>query len=206
MVNETEPPTLLVTARLFLCRPDAERHTAPAFAVIDAERQRLSRWLPWVSRIQSLADERHFMERSCTLWDRREELHWVVLDRQTGAFVGSCGLHHIDWSVGLAELGYWISQGFEGSGRMREAVQAVQDAAFGLGLRRLEVRCSANNERSAAIPERLGYHLDGVLRQNVWLGGSFVDTRVYSLLDGEQGEGSGQIIDPADPVVDRARR
>jgi len=32
------------------------------------------------------------------------------------------------------------------------------------------------------VPERLGFHLDGVLREQEWVDGRFVDHAVYTLL------------------------
>jgi RimJ/RimL family protein N-acetyltransferase len=54
-----------------------------------------------------------------------------------------------------------------------------------LGYRRLEWRCSPENEASMRAAERFGYTLEGILRQNAWIKGRNWDTAVYAILDGE---------------------
>lgn len=64
--------------------------------------------------------------------------------------------------------------------------RAVVDYAFGrLGLHRVEIRCAADNHRSRAIPERLGFTQEGVLRESGYLNGRFVDMVVYGVLASE---------------------
>jgi RimJ/RimL family protein N-acetyltransferase len=50
----------------------------------------------------------------------------------------------------------------------------------------MEIRCDPLNERSLAVPRKLGYTLDATLRANVrGAGGAMRDTMVWSLLRGE---------------------
>jgi RimJ/RimL family protein N-acetyltransferase len=55
-----------------------------------------------------------------------------------------------------------------------------------MGARRLEIRCSPENSRSRAVPERLGFHLVGVLRESGISGaGELEDKMIWSLLASE---------------------
>ena len=72
----------------------------------------------------------------------REDLRFHLFSKETGEFVGSSGLHRIDWSIPKFEIGYWLSTEFEGNGYMTEAVQRIEQFAFEqLGARRVEIRC-----------------------------------------------------------------
>jgi len=51
-----------------------------------------------------------------------------------------------------------------------------------LGLNRVEIRCDPANTRSRAIPERLGFTQEGVLRQVGTLSHGYYDHVVYGLL------------------------
>ena len=58
------------------------------------------------------------------------------------------------------EVGYWLREEATGQGLATEASEALLRAAASLpGITLAEIRCDERNTRSAAIPERLGFHL-----------------------------------------------
>jgi len=69
---------------------------------------------------------------------------------------------------------------------MTEAVEAI----FGFAVRelaanRVEIRCDERNVRSAAVAERLGFPLEGVLRSDARAtDGSLRNTKVYAKVRG----------------------
>jgi ribosomal-protein-serine acetyltransferase len=66
---------------------------------------------------------------------------------------------------------------------MTEAVRALTAHALGpWRLNRFEIRVAVGNERSAAIPLRLGFVEEGVLREAERHGDRYLDLRVFSLL------------------------
>ena len=54
-----------------------------------------------------------------------------------------------------------------------------------LAFNRIEIRCSAENLRSAAIPQRFGFKLEGHLRQAEMRNGKLHDFLIYGLLASE---------------------
>lgn len=103
-----------------------------------------------------------------------------------GELVGVIDLHEINRTNGNAQIGYWLTKQAEGRGLMSRACRAVLGMAFGaLALERVEIRCAVGNHRSCAIPERLGFQFEGVLRHAEALHGGYVDLRLYSLLASE---------------------
>jgi ribosomal-protein-serine acetyltransferase len=84
------------------------------------------------------------------------------------------------------EIGYWISAKFEGNGIITHSCKALIAYAFNeLKLNRVEIRCATENGRSRAIPERLGFKLEGVLRESEWRHTRFYDMAIYGLLQNE---------------------
>jgi RimJ/RimL family protein N-acetyltransferase len=66
---------------------------------------------------------------------------------------------------------------------MTEGVRALTTYAFDFWrLDRVEIRVAVGNLRSAAIPQRLGFVEEGVLRQAERHGDCFKDIVVYSML------------------------
>ncbi len=71
-------------------------------------------------------------------------------------------------------------------GIIKEAVNAVTKYAFDvLRAKRVEIRCDTENVRSKKVCERLGFELEGTLRQNDLKchGGGPRDTHVYACID-----------------------
>lgn len=66
---------------------------------------------------------------------------------------------------------------------MTEAARALVDhALFVWRLNRVEIRAAVGNERSRAIPERLGFRNEGTLRRVERVGDRYLDCVVYSVL------------------------
>jgi ribosomal-protein-serine acetyltransferase len=66
---------------------------------------------------------------------------------------------------------------------MTEAVRAHVGHAFATwGLNRILIQAAVDNGRSRAIPERLGFREEGVLREVESVGGRMLDGVVYAML------------------------
>ena len=164
-------------AELRLLEP---HHAAEVFALIDAERERLRQWLPWVDTAAEVADTTAFIEDALKKFAARQS---IVVGIWSGAqFAGVVGAGFRS-DAPTAEIGYWVGREFEGRGLVTAACQAVLGYLFGeRGVHRVEVRCEPDNSRSSAIAERLGCTYEGTLRDDANINGRFVDHRVYSLL------------------------
>jgi ribosomal-protein-serine acetyltransferase len=150
------------------------------FGVIDANRDRLRAWMPWVDPTQGPADTRAFIERVRASGD--EDGLGIFVDR---SYVGGIGLRP-DEVNGDAEIGYWIGAAYEGRGLVTRACRALIDRAFGdLGLHRVTIRVAPDNARSRAIPERLGFREEGVMREAGASAFGHHDLVLYGLLDRE---------------------
>jgi ribosomal-protein-serine acetyltransferase len=153
-----------------------------AFAAVDANRERLHRWMPWEERTRSPADTRTFIERAnASENDLEGNGIWVGPE-----FAGAIGMR-INTESQSAELGYWLTEAFEGRGLMTKACRLFINHAFGeLGLHRVTIQAGTENVRSRAVAERLGFTLEGTLRDAGRVGGGhYVDLAVYGLLENE---------------------
>ncbi|SEN96799.1 Protein N-acetyltransferase, RimJ/RimL family [Mesobacillus persicus] len=139
------------------------------YEAIKASIEELKPWMPFAQSEQSEQDVESNIRQAHINFLKREDLRLLVFLKETGDLVASSGLHRIDWSVPKLEIGYWIDSRFSGKGYMTEAVQGISDFAFReLQARRLEIRCDVKNQKSRAIPERLGFTLEGILRNDDW--------------------------------------
>lgn len=180
----TPPPEVIRTPRLILRRHDpalADR----MFQCVDQDRERLARFLPWVDFVTTVDHEQTYISRTQEDWEARRMFDFGIFTREGDTYLGNVGVHHLAWSNARCEIGYWLVGSAEGGGYMTEAVAGLERELFGLGLHRIEIRCSSLNHRSAGVPERLGYRLEGTLREALVERGAFRDVRIYGKLRGE---------------------
>lgn len=132
---------------------------------INASINELKPWLPFAQHEQSEEDVEINIREAHLNFLKREDLRLLVFLKETGEHIASSGLHRINWAVPKFEIGYWIDSRFSGKGYMTEAVQGIVDfATTELKAHRLEIRCDSANVKSRAIPERLGFTLEGILK------------------------------------------
>lgn len=111
-------------------------------------------------------------------------LIFVIHSRNGGEVLGDCGLHHADPRRRQAEIGYCLARRHWGKGYMTEALEALIDYGFkGAGLLRIEARIPSRNLSSVRLVERLGFHLEGYLRERWVTGnGEVADVSLYGLV------------------------
>lgn len=154
------------------------------FALTEANRTRLRRWLPWVDDVQTVEDTKAFIALAKGQARRRLGLHCALWWK--GRPVGVVGFNAFDWANRLGSIGYWLAEHAEGHGLMTRAVAALVDHGFETeGLNRIEIRVAVRNHRSRAIPQRLGFRHEGTLHEVENLYGRYVDHALYARLKGE---------------------
>lgn len=152
-------------------------------AAIKASMDELKPWLGFVQDDPSPKDTEINTLESHILFLKRENLRYLIFDKETDEFIGTTGFHAVEWDIPKMEIGYWISTAHSGKGFMIEAVGALTDLAINdFGCCRVEIRCDAENTKSRAVPEKLGYALEGTLHNDELSvdGKRLTDTCIYA--------------------------
>jgi ribosomal-protein-serine acetyltransferase len=173
-----------VDARTRLRAP-ADADAAPLFAIIDANRVHLRRWLPWVDGVTEAADTANFLRGV----NERNAIgtSLELLIEHAGELAGCAGYRVIDPANRSGEIGYWLRADRGGRGIMTACCRALVAHGFDkLDLNRIVIAAATENAKSRAVAERLGFRFEGGLRQPEWLYDHFVDHAVYSLLRSER--------------------
>jgi len=136
------------------------------FELVNASRGHLLPWLSWAHEAhRDLNATMHFVATQAMNAEKpltRDGIGVVVVERATRGLLGMTGLHDLRRDSASCEIGYWLRHDRWGEGLMTEAVRAWISALLrpqdrgGFGLARIRIYCSASNERSVRIPERLG--------------------------------------------------
>jgi len=165
-------------------RQFAPHEAEQVFDLVDRNREALRVWLPWVDQTRWVDDIREFVSRAASQFEAGLGPNFGIwLD---GTIVGAVGCHPIDHAHRSCSLGYWIASGHSGKGIVTLCCKHLLDYLFDeLGLHRVEIRCATGNTRSCAIPSRLGFRLEGVLREAEWVNDRWLDLNVWSMLEQE---------------------
>ncbi|MCW5889692.1 MAG: GNAT family N-acetyltransferase [bacterium] len=112
---------------------------------------------------------------------------FAIMTRGDGIHVGTCGLHEIDATSRHARLGMVIGRKDHwGRGFATEAIVLLCQHAFEtLNLRRLWLSCYATNDRALRLYRRLGFEVEGRLREHAFIEGQYVDELQLGMLRGE---------------------
>lgn len=177
-------PDSFETERLTIRAPRPGDAPAVVEAVIESL-DALRPWMPWAREAPTIEDAEIRIRKAVAKWITREDLLLHLYLKGSDTWVGGSGLHRIDWEARKFEIGYWVRTRFAGQGYVSEAVHGISDFAFKrLGAHRVEIRCDAQNARSAAVAKRCGYFLEGTLRRNsLGVDGDVRDTLVFSKID-----------------------
>ena len=152
-------------------------------ALIERERERLAAWMPWAAA-QDFEGTAAFIERTRGQLEANQGFQAALI--RDGRIAGTVGFHALDWTNRATSIGYWLSAEAEGRGLMTAAVRALVDHAFGAWrLNRVTIEAAVGNARSRAIPERLGFRQEGILRQSELVGGRYLDGVLYATLAAE---------------------
>jgi RimJ/RimL family protein N-acetyltransferase len=171
-------PTLR-TERLLL-RPFAERDRDDIYALqSDAHVLRFWDSPPWTDPARAEV----FLERSHRMAAEDDGLRVAIERADDGAFLGWCSLHDWNPTFRSVKTGYCLAQPAWGHGYATEATGALLDWAYAeLDLNRVQAEVDTRNPESARVLEKLGFVLEGTMREDCIVDGVVSDSWVYGLL------------------------
>jgi len=130
-------------------------------SAIESSQPELARWLPWADPMPALEAERDFLRDRQAAFDLDADWGYSLIESGTDELVGGAGLHPRE--SGTVEIGYWVRTDRTRRGYATAAAGALRDAAFQYlpDVERVIIRMDQANVASAAVPPKLGFHLDG---------------------------------------------
>lgn len=152
------------------------QHAEAIFELVNRNREHLRRWLPFVDATQDADYTRSFFKDQLRQLAEGRALTLTIF--YEGRAAGVVGLNRIDAVNRVTSIGYWLDEKLTGRGLMTQAVRRLVSLAFeNFPVDRIEIHCAPDNKASCAIPERLGFTREAVLRQAL-RAHEFVDDRV----------------------------
>jgi ribosomal-protein-serine acetyltransferase len=143
----------------------------------------LKAWLPFAQELPTVEETEINLRNAHINFLKRESFRFLIFHKDTNDFIGTTSLQGIDWDIPKCEIGYWVNTRFSGNGYMTEAVKELTNLGLNhIEFRRIEIRCESTNLKSRSIPEKLGFVLEGILRNDDLSadGNKLTDTCFYS--------------------------
>ncbi len=162
-----------------------QEDAADIFAAINSQREYLGKWLPFVEQTKSVFDTQSFVDSIIDL--PKDKMEYTFTIRIDGSLAGLIGFKSTDRANRKTEIGYWLSESFQGRGIITKSVKRLCEFAFQeLNMNRIQIKCAVGNSASIAVPERLGFMREGIERDGELLTGAlFTDLYIFSLLFSE---------------------
>lgn len=110
-------------------------------------------------------------------------IRWALERKVDQVFLGTCGLFEWAQHWRKCTLGYELGRAAWGQGYMHEALRAVLPWGFEQWkLNRIEAQIHLENSASLRLAERLGFRVEGTLRQVGFWNDSYHDLQQLALL------------------------
>ncbi|WP_413375953.1 GNAT family N-acetyltransferase [Alkalihalobacillus sp. 1P02AB] len=117
---------------------------------------------------------------------RKENALIMAIENQEKELVGWVHLSNVSHGHGRAEIGLLLAPEFRGHGYGKEAMEEMIKMGFHqLRLHKIYLTTRAINERAIGLYKKLGFQVEGTLRQHSFINGTYYDTIFMGLLASE---------------------
>lgn len=137
-------------------------------AAVDSSIEHLLPWMPWARfEPQSVEEKVQLLRRFRGQFDLDTNYIYGIFSRDETEQLGGSGFHKRA-DEGSLEIGYWVAASAIGRGIATEVTAVQTRAGFELaGLDRIDIQVEPTNDRSLAIPRKLGFTEEGRLRRRL---------------------------------------
>ncbi len=170
----------LIGSKVYLRPLDLEDIAALTMWLNDAE---VTRHLRVHRPLTRMAEEAYLRKLS----ESESDVVLGIMVRETEQFIGVAGLHQLDPRNRHAQFGIFVGEKSAwGKGYGTEATRLMVCHAFDtLNLNRVWLHVYEYNERAVRVYQKVGFQIEGRLRQDTFRDGRYWDTLVMAVLRDE---------------------
>jgi ribosomal-protein-serine acetyltransferase len=174
--------SLILKGSGILLRSVELKNANELFGIIEESREHLKKWLPWVEYVRSVNDERHIVGQWIYEMQMRSAIHLCMVFEDKIA--GLLSTHQIDWINERTSIGYWVRKEMTGNNLATTATAVLMNYLFEkLRLHRIYIQAATDNGASNKVIKKLGFKLEGVLRENERVQEHYLDHNIYGMTD-----------------------
>ena len=134
----------------------------------------------------SIEDARTLIRRFIDDIENNAGITWAITMKNDPVLIGTIGFWKVLPEHSRAEIGYLLDCEFQGKGIMDEALKLVTEYGFNtMKLHSIEADTSPANLASRKLLEKNKFVQEGYFKENFYFNGQYLDTVVYSILDGK---------------------
>ncbi len=171
-----------------LIRPYRRSDVDALYEAVRESVDEVKQWLSWCHSGYSRDESEAWVAACSQAWANGESYDFGIFDARSTAYLGGCGLNHLNHLHQLANLGYWVRTSCAGRGIASAAAQLVAHFGFEeLGLTRIEIVASVENAPSQRVAEKVGATREGIQRNRLVNGERIDDAVMYSLIPADLG-------------------
>ncbi|RLM24839.1 GNAT family N-acetyltransferase [Brenneria alni] len=152
------------------------RDAGAIFALVQEEKPRLRRTLPWPDSVKHINDTLSTIKANRDKFAAGNSAVYVI--RWDGVIAGIVSFNTLQDQEGV--IGYWIAEKFEGKGIAFQSVSTLIQAYVNAGIiNRCVIKASVENARSNALAQRLGYVFYKREKEAEKIGDRYFDQNIY---------------------------
>lgn len=152
------------------------------YNLVNDNRPRLINFFPGTSaRTTSIEETQEYMMEISENMQSKTYLPYIIIDKTTDRYIGLVDFKNMDWRVPKTEMGYLIDKDYEGFGIITRAAKLViQYVIDQYDFKKILCRISPENPSSINVVKRLGFELEGKIRNDfVSPTGGTIDLHYY---------------------------
>lgn len=171
----------------FALRPFRRRDVTSVHRAVEASLPELAQWLPWAAQNYSRTVTHNFIRDSISSWNDNKAFDFAIRRHDDpDRHIGNVSVWWVSRVNRVGEIGYWVRSDETSRGIGTEVTARALEIGFReMGLHRLTLRIAVGNRPSERIAEKLGFRLEGTLRDEVRVGNRWIDHTIWGLLDRE---------------------
>lgn len=160
------------------------KHSNELYNLIIENKSFLSEWLPWVEHTETIDDTINFINNSISGYKAITSIQYIIYYKNN--ISGILGINDIKIRNRSVSIGYWLGEKFQGKGIVYLTLNKLIPVLFEKQcVERIEIRVNKNNIKSRNIPEKIGFKLEGVLRNAEIRFGRLEDVFLYGLIQSD---------------------
>ncbi len=112
---------------------------------------------------------------------------WLIVEASSTIPIGAIGINNLIKEHRKAEIGFWILPEYWGNGFIPEAYVEVEKYVYNvLGLHRIEAFVETDNNSSNRSLEKMGFQLEGTLREVEVKNDRYISLNIWAKLNPER--------------------